>query len=76
MCGGPSNAEKRAAAEQRAAAEEQKQKEIQRRAESKRNDISEALSSREQRKGMRGGGQGRRSLYSASTGSGFLGRFD
>ena len=75
MCFGPSKAEKKAAAEQRVAAETAKQKEIQDRAESKREDISDALSARTQRKSMRSGGKGRRSLYSASTGAGFLSRF-
>lgn len=75
MCFGPSSAEKKAAAEQRVAAETAKQEEIQDRAESKREDISDALSARMQRKGMRSGGMGRRSLYSGSTGAGFLGRF-
>jgi hypothetical protein len=75
MCLGPSKAEKKAAAEQRVAAESVKQEEIQERAEAKREDISDALSMRTMRKGMRTGGVGRRSLYSGSTGSGFLGRF-
>ena len=75
MCIGPSKAEKKAAAEQRAEAEAAKQQEIQERAETKREDISEALSRRTLRKGMKTGGVGRRSLYSAPTGAGFLSRF-
>lgn len=75
MCFGPSKAEKKAAAEQKVAVEEVKQEEVQERAEKKREDVSDALSARVQRKGMRGGGMGRRSLYSASTGAGFLSRF-
>lgn len=74
MCGGPSSAEKRAAAEARVAAEEAKQQAIQEKASQKREDISDALSSRTERKGTRGG-VGRRSLFSASTGAGFTGRF-
>lgn len=67
-------AEAEAAAQQRAAAEAEKLQAIQERAVAKREDITEALSARSERKGRRGGA-GRRSLYSASTGSGFLGRF-
>ena len=63
-----------AAAQERAAAEEVKQQAIQERAVAKREDITEALSARSERKGRRGGA-GRRSLYSAATGAGFLGRF-
>lgn len=75
MCfgGGPSKAEKEAAAEQRIEAEQAKAEEIQKRAEQKREDISEAIDRRTQRRGMRGG-TGRRSLFKAS-GGGFLGRF-
>lgn len=73
MCFGPSSAEKAAAASQREAAEDAKQKEIRGRAEEKREDISDALSSRTVGKGKRGG-VGRRSLFSTSS-SGFLGRF-
>lgn len=75
MCFGPSKAEKKAAAEQRVEAEAVKQEQIQERAEAKREDISEALSRRTKRLGTRSGGRGRRSLYSASTGAGFLSRF-
>lgn len=75
MCGGgPSTAEKKAAAEQRLAAEQAKQEAIQEKAGQKREDISDALSARSQRKGTRGG-VGRRSLFSSNTGSGFVGRF-
>ena len=74
MCG-PSKSEKRAAAEQRAEAELAKQEQVKDRAESKREDITDALSARAERKGTRGGGSGRRSLYSGSTGAGFLNRF-
>jgi hypothetical protein len=73
MCFGPSAAEKAAAADQREAAEIAKREEIDKRAEQKRDDISEAISGRMERRGMRGG-SGRRSLFRAS-GSGFLGRF-
>jgi hypothetical protein len=75
MCfgGGPSKAEKEAAAEQRIEAEQAKAEEIQKRAEQKREDISEAIDRRTQRRGMRGG-TGRRSLFKAG-GGGFLGRF-
>lgn len=76
MCfggGGPSRAEKEAATEQRIEAEQAKQEEIQKRGEQKREDISEAVDRRSQRRGMRGG-TGRRSLFKAG-GGGFLGRF-
>lgn len=75
MCFGPSKAEKEAAAEQRVEAELAKQEQVVDRAEDKREDITDALSARSQRKGMRGGGKGRRSLYSGTTGAGFLSRF-
>ena len=68
------NAQAEAAATQRAAAEEAKQQAIQERAVAKREDITEALTARSERKGRRGG-TGRRSLYSAATGQGFIGRF-
>ena len=77
MCLGPSKGEKRAAANQRKEAALAKQEAAKERAADKRDDISDALSARSERKGM-GGGKGRRSLYSSSTsssGSGFLGRF-
>lgn len=64
-----------AAAQQRAAAEEAKQQAIQERAVAKREDISEALTGKMQKKGMRGGGTGRSLLMSQSAGAGFLGRF-
>ena len=76
MCfggGGPSQAEKQAAADQRIEADQAKSEEIQKRAEQKREDISTALESRTRRSGMRGGA-GRRSLFRAG-GGGFLGRF-
>ena len=76
MCGGPSAAEKEAAAEQRAAAEEVKREAIDERASQKRDDISEALSARTQRQGKRGG-KGRRSLFTSSGGAaGYLQRFN
>jgi hypothetical protein len=75
MCFGPSSAEKKAAAEQRAETELAKQEQVKDRAESKREDITDALSARSERQGTRGGGSGRRSLYSGSTGAGFLSRF-
>ena len=74
MCFGPSSAEKKAAAEQRAEAEQAKRAAIEGRAEQKREDITEALEGRVERRGMRGG-SGRRSLFRAS-GGGFLGRFN
>jgi hypothetical protein len=76
MCfggGGPSRAEKQAAAEQRVEADLAKQEEVKKRAEAKREDISDAIDRRTQRRGMRGG-TGRRSLFKAG-GGGFLGRF-
>lgn len=76
MCfgGGPSKSEKRAAAEQRVEADVAKREEIEKRAEQKREDISQALEAKTQRRGMRGGA-GRRSLFRAG-GGGFLGRFN
>jgi len=77
MCfggGGPSQSEKEQAADQRVEADIAKREEVEKRAKQKREDISSALTSREQRKGMRGG-TGRRSLFRAG-GSGFLGRFE
>lgn len=73
MCFGPSTAEKEAAAEQREAADIAKREEIEKRAAQKREDISEAISSRTEGRGMRGG-SGRRSLFRTG-GAGFLGRF-
>jgi len=76
MCfgGGPSRQEKQAAAEQQVEADVAKREEVEKRAEQKREDISEALEARTQRRGMRGGA-GRRSLFRAG-GGGFLGRFN
>lgn len=85
MCFGPSAAEKRAArkaqeqqamlaAEQRRAADEAARQEAERRAKQKAEDIEAAVSASTVRKGM-SGGSGRRSLFSAMSGSGFLGRF-
>jgi len=76
MCfgGGPSQTEKKAAAEQQVEADVAKREEIEKRAEQKREDISQALQARTQRRGMRGGA-GRRSLFRAG-GGGFLGRFN
>ena len=68
------NAQAEAAAQQRLAAEEAKQQAIQERAIAKREDITEALSARMGRSGKRGG-TGRRSLFSAQTAQGFIGRF-
>lgn len=62
------------AAEQRVQADIARREEAEKKAEKKREDISEAIEGRTQRKGMRGGA-GRRSLF-RSGGSGFLGRFD
>lgn len=76
MCfgGGPSKAEKRAAAQRRVEADIAQREEAEKRAKQKREDISDALQARTQRRGMRGGA-GRRSLF-RSGGSGFLSRFD
>ena len=76
MCfgGGPSKQEKQAAVTQRVEADVAKREEIEERAEKKREDISEALEARTERRGMRGGA-GRRSLF-RSGGGGFLGRFN
>lgn len=75
MCGPrPRRQEKRAAAEQQVEADVAKREEIEKRAEQKREDISQALEARTQRRGMRGGA-GRRSLF-RSGGAGFLGRFN
>lgn len=65
-------------AESRAAAELERQRVVQQRAEQKREDIEGALSRRSMNQGRRGssGSRGRRSLYSANTGSGFISRFD
>lgn len=68
-------AQNRTAAEARVAAEEAKRAEIEKLAKAKREDITEALDSRSEREG-KGGGKGRRSLFSSSTGgAGFLSRF-
>jgi hypothetical protein len=74
MCFGPSRREKQAAAEQRVEADVAKREEVEKLAEQKREDISQALEARTQRRGMRGGA-GRRSLFRAG-GGGFLGRFN
>jgi len=74
MCFGPSSAEKRAAAEQRKEADIAKREAIEERAGQKREDISEAIEGRSERRGMRGG-VGRRSLFRTG-GAGFLGRFE
>ena len=74
MCFGPSRSEKQAAAEQRVEADVAKREEVEKRAEQKREDISQALEARTERRGMRGGA-GRRSLFRAG-GGGFLGRFN
>lgn len=85
MCFGPSSAEKAAAAEsqrvqQEAAAESQRladeaqRAQAEERARQKASDIEQAISSRTTRRGA-SGGTGRRSLFSAASGQGFLGRF-
>jgi hypothetical protein len=74
MCFGPSKREKQAAAEQQVEADVAKREEVEKLAEQKREDISQALEARTQRRGMRGGA-GRRSLFRAG-GGGFLGRFN
>jgi len=79
MCGGGGrsqadvDAEARAAAEDRISAEDAKRAEIESKAEQKREDIGEAVESRAEGRGMRGG-KGRRSLFKAG-GGGFLDRF-
>ena len=76
--GGGSNAAQeeanRAAAADRVEADIAKREEVEKRAKQKREDISEAITSKQQSRGMRGG-TGRRSLFRAG-GSGFLGRFN
>ena len=66
-------AEAKTAADARIAAEDAKREEIEAKAEKKREDIGEAVESRAESKGMRGG-KGRRSLFKAG-GGGFLDRF-
>jgi len=78
MCfgGGPSQAEKQAAAEQRVETDIVKREAVEERATEKREDISNALSARTQRQGKRGG-KGRRSLFTSSGGgAGYLQRFN
>jgi len=67
-----------ASAESRAAAELERQQVVRQRAEQKREDIQGALSQKSVNQGRRGssGARGRRSLYSANTGAGFISRFD
>ncbi len=67
------DAEAKAASDARIAAEDAKRTEIEAKAEQKREDIGEAVESRSESKGMRGG-KGRRSLFKAG-GGGFLDRF-
>ena len=67
------DAEAKAASDARIAAEDAKRTEIEAKAEQKREDIGEAVESRSESKGMRGG-KGRRSLFRAG-GGGFLDRF-
>jgi hypothetical protein len=79
MCfGGGSSASQEAAnkqaAQDRVDADIAKRQEVEKRAKQKREDISDALTKREQTKGMRGG-VGRRSLFGSGA-SGFMGRFD
>jgi hypothetical protein len=74
MCFGPSAAEKAAAKAQRQSAEEEKRAALEERAVQKREDISDAVSSRTVRAGRRGG-MGRRSLFTGSIGSGYASRF-
>jgi len=67
------DAEAKAASDARIAAEDAKRTEIEAKAEQKREDIGEAVESRSESRGMRGG-KGRRSLFKAG-GGGFLDRF-
>jgi len=80
MCGGGGgrsqadiDKEAEKAAADRIAAEDAKRTEIEGRAEEKREDIGEAIESRTEGRGARGG-SGRRSLFK-SGGGGYLGRF-
>jgi len=80
MCGGGGgrsqadiDKEAEKAAADRIAAEDAKRTEIEGRAEEKREDIGEAIESRTERRGARGG-SGRRSLFKTGAG-GYLGRF-
>jgi hypothetical protein len=84
MCGGPSKAEREAAAEaqrqqselaaaQRQAIDEAERAEAERRAAAKQEDIQEAVQASTVRRRTRGG-SGRRSLFTAG-GGGFMGRF-
>ena len=63
-----------AAASDRIEADVAKNDEVVKKSEKKRDNISEALSERTIKTGTRGG-RGRRSLFSSSSGGGFLGRF-
>lgn len=81
MCGGggdggaAAQAIENAAAENRLQADEANREAAEERAALKRDEISQALSARTQRKGKRGG-TGRRSLFSSSSGAaGYLSRF-
>lgn len=80
MCGGGGGAQvaqavENQAAENRLQADEVSREAAEERALQKRDEISQALSARTQRKGKRGG-QGRRSLFSSSSGAaGYLSRF-
>lgn len=72
---GPSAEERALAEEQRKAVEAEKQEAIAQRAETKREDISEAISSRQVMQGRRGG-VGRRSLLTSPMGgAGYASRF-
>lgn len=73
MCFGPSAAERQAATESREEADIAKREQVEARANQKREDITEAIEDRTERRGMRGG-SGRRSLFRAAS-VGFLGRF-
>lgn len=76
MCGGPSAAEKKAAAEARMEAEEAKQQAIQERASQKKEAIGEALDMKTAA-GAKRGGSGRRSLFTSPGGAaGYLSRFE
>ncbi len=77
MClgGGPSRAEKEAAADQRVEADIAKREEIEERAKQKREDIAAALEAKTIR-GAGKGGKGKRSLITAATTGGYMGRFD
>jgi len=73
---GPSASEKKAAADARIAASAAKRAEQEKISRAKATDISEALTASTAKRLSGGGNSGRTSLFSSTTGSGFMGRFD